>query len=121
MPGQQRVADVADQCSRALPLIAARRIADDPKAAFRAVSGLVLALFVTTVAVVAIGTQDVKDLTRFGTVAESNMLSEQVATSRRTTRPSPAAGRPHPPRRSPRNWTRFTASRERSWSAWSRG
>ncbi|HEY3882187.1 MAG TPA: carboxymuconolactone decarboxylase family protein [Trebonia sp.] len=91
--------------SRAGTLIAARRIADDPKAAFRAVSGLVLALFVTTVAVVAIGTQDVKDLTRFGMVAESNMLSEQVATSRRTARPSPAAGRPHPPRLSPRGWT----------------
>jgi hypothetical protein len=65
--------------SRPGTLIAARRIADDPKAAFRAVSGLVLALFVTTVAAVAIATQDVKDVTRFGTVAESNMLSEQVA------------------------------------------
>ena len=40
--------------SRPGTLIAARRIADDPRAAFRAVSGLVLALFVTTVAVVAI-------------------------------------------------------------------
>ena len=30
-------------------LIAARRLADDPRAAFRAVSGLVLALFITTV------------------------------------------------------------------------
>jgi FtsX-like permease family len=65
--------------SRAGTLIAARRIADDPKAAFRAVSGLVLALFVTTVAAVAISTQDVKNVTRFGTVAESNMLSEQIA------------------------------------------
>jgi TRAP-type C4-dicarboxylate transport system permease small subunit len=37
-------------------LIAARRLADDPKAAFRAVSGLVLALFITTVAVVGITT-----------------------------------------------------------------
>ena len=42
-------------------LIAARRLADDPRAAFRAVSGLVLALFVTTVAVVSITTQDAKD------------------------------------------------------------
>ena len=50
-------------------LIAARRLADDPKAAFRAVSGLVLALLITTVAVVAITTQDTKDPTRFGTVA----------------------------------------------------
>ena len=45
-------------------LIAARRLADNPKAAFRAVSGLVLALFITTVAVAAITTQDAKNLTR---------------------------------------------------------
>lgn len=37
-------------------LIAARRLADDPKAGFRSVSGLVLALFVTTVATGTIGT-----------------------------------------------------------------
>ena len=47
-------------------LIAARRLADDPKAAFRAVSGLVLALFVTTVAVVSITTQDAKNVTHVG-------------------------------------------------------
>jgi hypothetical protein len=41
-------------------LIAARRLADDPKAGFRAVSGLVLALFVTTVAVAVITTIDAK-------------------------------------------------------------
>lgn len=35
-------------------LIAARRLADNPKAGFRAVSGLVLALFITTVAVAVI-------------------------------------------------------------------
>jgi hypothetical protein len=39
-----------------------------------AVSGLVLALFITTVAVVAITTQDAKDLTRFGSAAEANVL-----------------------------------------------
>jgi len=66
--------------SRPGTLIAARRIADDPKAAFRAVSGLVLALFVTTVAVVAITTQNTKNVTRFGTVAESNMVTDQLAT-----------------------------------------
>lgn len=42
--------------SRPGTLIAARRLADDPRAAYRAVSGLVLALFITTVAVVAITT-----------------------------------------------------------------
>jgi hypothetical protein len=46
-------------------LIAARRLADDPRAAFRAVSGLVLALFITTVAAVAITTQNAKDPTRW--------------------------------------------------------
>jgi hypothetical protein len=62
-------------------LIAARRLADDPRAAFRAVSGLVLALFITTVAVVAITTQNAKDLTRFGSVAESSVLTSQVSAS----------------------------------------
>ena len=59
-------------------LIAARRLADDPRAAFRAVSGLVLALFITTVAVLAIATQNAKDLTRFGSAAEANVLTDQV-------------------------------------------
>jgi ABC-type antimicrobial peptide transport system permease subunit len=39
-------------------LIAARRLADDPRAGFRTVSGLVLALFVTTMAVALITTQN---------------------------------------------------------------
>ena len=67
--------------SRPGTLIAARRIADDPKAAFRAVSGLVLALFITTVTLVAISTQDAKDLTRFGSVTESHVLTDQVSAS----------------------------------------
>jgi hypothetical protein len=61
-------------------LIAARRLADDPKAAFRAVSGLVLALLITTAAVVAISTQHAKDLTtQWGSPAEANVLTNQVA------------------------------------------
>jgi hypothetical protein len=67
--------------SRPATLLAARRIGDDPRAAFRAVSGLVLALFITTVAVVAITTQDAKAPTRFGTVAESNLMTDQIATA----------------------------------------
>src|SRR5208282_2341547 len=51
------------------------------KAAFRAVSGLVLALFITTVAVVAVTTQDAKDLTRWGSAAEANVLTDQVSAS----------------------------------------
>ena len=51
---------MARRASRPGTLIAARRLADNPKAGFRAVSGLVLALFVTTVAVGVITTQDAK-------------------------------------------------------------
>ncbi|MEV0534744.1 hypothetical protein [Kitasatospora sp. NPDC050463] len=42
--------------SRPATLIAVRRLADDPKAGFRSVAGLVLALFVTTATVCIIGT-----------------------------------------------------------------
>ncbi|MGH3210196.1 MAG: ABC transporter permease, partial [Trebonia sp.] len=89
--------------SRPATLIAARRLADDPKAAFRAVCGLVLALLITTAAVVAIATQNTKDLTRFGSVTESHVLTDQVSASSQvaanvgpgshggTARPGPAA------------------------------
>ncbi len=88
--------------SRPGTLLAARRLADDPRAAFRAVSGLVLALFITTVAVVAITTQNAKDLTRWGSAAEANVLTDQVSASNQaaggspgssegTARPGPAA------------------------------
>ena len=89
--------------SRPGTLLAARRLADDPRAAFRAVSGLVLALFITTVAVVAIATQNAKDLTRWGSAAEANVLTSQVSASNQvagnsgpgisagTARPGPAA------------------------------
>src|SRR5487761_1775290 len=69
---------MARRPSRPGAQIAARRLADDPRAAFRAVSGLVLALFITTVAVVAITTQDTKDLSRFGSAAEANVLTDQL-------------------------------------------
>ena len=54
---------MARRTSRAGTLIAARRLADDPKAAFRAVSGLALALFITTVAVAGITTWNAQQLT----------------------------------------------------------
>jgi hypothetical protein len=85
---------MARRTSRPGALIAARRLADDPRAAFRAVSGLVLALFITTVAVVAITTQDTKDLTRFGSAAEANVLTDQLAARSSgiaSTGPGPAA------------------------------
>ena len=89
--------------SRPATLLAACRLADDPRGAFRAVSGLVLALFITTVAVVAITTQNAKELTRFGSAAETNVLTDQVSASNQvagysspgthmgTARPGPAA------------------------------
>src|SRR4029077_7418895 len=87
---------MARRTSRPGALIATRRLADDPRAAFRAVSGLVLALFITTVAVVAITTQDAKDLTQFGSAAEANVLTDQLANqSHGTASPgTPGPGRP---------------------------
>jgi FtsX-like permease family protein len=70
---------MARRTSRPSTLIAARRLADDPRAAFRAVSGLVLALLITTAAVVAIATQDTKDLPRWGSPAAANVLTNQLA------------------------------------------
>ncbi|MFJ4667898.1 FtsX-like permease family protein [Kitasatospora purpeofusca] len=49
---------VAARTSRPATLIAVRRLADDPRAGFRSVAGLVLALFVTTATVAIIGTID---------------------------------------------------------------
>jgi hypothetical protein len=65
---------MAQRTSRSATLIAARRLADNPRAGFRAVSGLILALFVTTVAVVVIATQDAKGNTQVGGQAASNIL-----------------------------------------------
>jgi len=47
---------VASRATRPAALISARRLADNPKAGFRSVSGLVLAVFVTSVAVGVMGT-----------------------------------------------------------------
>jgi hypothetical protein len=65
---------MAQRTSRSATLIAARRLADNPRAGFRAVSGLILALFVTTVAVVVITTQEAKGNTQVGGPAASNIL-----------------------------------------------
>ena len=70
---------MARRTSRPDTLIAARRLADDPRAAFRAVSGLVLALFITTVAVVAITTWNAKSPPQWGSTAEANVLTDQLA------------------------------------------
>ncbi len=45
---------MARRARRPATLIAARRLADDPRAGFRTISGLILALFVSTVALAVI-------------------------------------------------------------------
>jgi len=70
---------MARRTSRPGALIAARRLADDPRAGFRAVSGLVLALFVTTVAVAMIVTQNAKHAGQTGGPATANVLVDDLA------------------------------------------
>jgi hypothetical protein len=83
---------MARRTSRPGTLIAARRLADDPRAAFRAVSGLVLALFITTVAVVTITTWDAQQHnTRVG-AAETNVLTDQLAGQQPGAAPQAGAG-----------------------------
>ena len=65
--GPWLTATVARWCARVLngasPLLATRRLADNPKAAFRAVRGLVLAVFLGTIAATLIPTVDSLSLT----------------------------------------------------------
>ena len=86
---------MARRTSRPSALIAARRLADDPRAAFRAVSGLVLALFITTVAVVGITTWNAQQLTLRVSAVEAKVLTDQLAGQQPSTgsqtSPGPAA------------------------------
>jgi FtsX-like permease family protein len=68
---------LARRASRPGTLIAARRLADDPRAAFRAVSGLVLALFIFTVAATLLATQDTKHVAPADGAAAGNTLVDQ--------------------------------------------
>jgi FtsX-like permease family protein len=72
---------LARRASRPAGLIAARRLADDPRAAFRAVSGLVLALFIFTVTAALIATQDARHFAPVTDVAASNVLVDQFSAS----------------------------------------
>ncbi|HZC69511.1 MAG TPA: ABC transporter permease, partial [Jatrophihabitans sp.] len=65
---------LARRAHRPPALIAARRLADDPKAGFRAVSGLVLALFVTSTAIGVITTITAYDGGSRSTAAEQSTL-----------------------------------------------
>jgi FtsX-like permease family protein len=70
---------MARHASRPGALIAARRLADDPRAAFRAVSGLVLALFIFTVAAALLATQDTKQYVSVDGTAADNVLVDQFS------------------------------------------
>jgi hypothetical protein len=70
---------LARRASHPGALIAARRLADDPRAAFRAVSGLVLALFIFTVAAALLATQDTKRLPSYDGAAANNVLVDQFS------------------------------------------
>ena len=69
---------MARRARRPAALIAARRLADNPRAGFRAVSGLVLALFVTTVAVGVITTRVASRGAPSGSAAASDTVTAQL-------------------------------------------
>ena len=79
MADDGRRADHGPRAGRPGALIAARRLADDPRAAFRAVSGLVLALFITTVAIADNTTQDAKEGHPVGWASAANVLVDDLA------------------------------------------
>ncbi|MGH3733797.1 MAG: FtsX-like permease family protein [Acidimicrobiales bacterium] len=66
---------MAKRTSRATLLLAGRRLSDNPRGAFRAISGLILAIFVTSVAFGVISTL----LTDHGTAGTGSAASETVA------------------------------------------
>jgi hypothetical protein len=65
---------LARRTKRLPTLIAARRLADNPKAGFRSVSGLILALFVTTVAIGVMGTINAKRNTTINPAETQNLV-----------------------------------------------
>ena len=69
---------MARRTHRPAALIAARRLADNPRAGFRAVSGLILALFVTSVAVGVITTIVADRGAPSGGAAASDTLTAQL-------------------------------------------
>jgi len=68
---------MARHTSRPATLIAARRLADNPRAGFRAISGLILALFITSVAVGVITTMVANRGPASASAAASDTLVEQ--------------------------------------------
>jgi hypothetical protein len=85
---------MAQRTSRPGALIAARRLADDPRAAFRAVSGLILALFIFTVAAALLTTNDTKHHGPTGGAA-----ADSIVIDRPGDRPEPSDPPSHAARR----------------------
>ena len=67
---------MANRAGRPAGLIAARRLLDNPRAAFRSISGLVLALFVTSAAIGALGSI-VATRTQSGSARSTDTLVDQ--------------------------------------------
>jgi hypothetical protein len=82
---------MAGRTARPGSLIAARRLADNPRGGFRAVSGLVLALFVTTVAVAIIGAQNAHRTRPIDGPAAASVVSAQFGQDSNTAPTAPAA------------------------------
>lgn len=67
-----------ERTDRADVLLAGRRLTDNPRVAFRSVSGLIIAVFVTTATVGITGTILADHATSTGVVAKSNTLVDQL-------------------------------------------
>ncbi len=65
---------MATRTSRVAPMLAGRRLSDNPRGAYRAISGLILAVFVTSVSVGVISTM----LTDHGSTSSSTPASKTV-------------------------------------------
>lgn len=82
---------MARHTSRPAALIAARRLADNPRAGFRAISGLILALFVTSVSAGVITTMDANRGAPSSDAAARDTLVDQFAGQGVAGRPSSPA------------------------------
>ncbi len=82
---------LARASGRPAGLLAARRLADDPRGGFRAVSGLVLALFVASTAVAVMSTMVAERSAPTGDVAATRTLVEDLTRGR-----TPSGGPPKP-------------------------
>ncbi len=109
---------MARRASRPATLIAARRLADDPQGGFRAISGLILALFVTSVAIGVITTIVAnrgphRDGTPGSTTLSMEFWSDVTDPASASAIPSAVSGLPSTPgvqdvtvvRRNPAYWT----------------